>query len=29
MKLSEVFQQLAYGELSQIAMGTITDEELA
>ena len=29
MKLSEVFQQLAYGELSQIALGTITDEELA
>ena len=28
MKLSEVFQQLAYGELSQLNLGTITDEEL-
>lgn len=29
MKLSEVFQQLAYGELSQISIGGITDDELA
>lgn len=28
MKLSEVFSQLAYGELSQLALGEITDEEL-
>lgn len=29
MKLAEVFSQLAYGELSQIALGTITDDELS
>ena len=28
MTLAEVFQQLAYGELSQLSLGSITDEEL-
>lgn len=29
MKLSEVFSQLAYGELSQLSLGTLTDDELS